>query len=64
MRPLLISQQKTPVIKEKTESTLARLGRFTAEGDAVMDEDESKRKMILFECVLSIRGEPLPTLIP
>ena len=51
-------------MREKTESVLARLGRLTVEGGAGTDKGESKRKMILFECVLSMHHEPVHTFIP
>ena len=48
------------MIKEKIESIIARLGRFTMEGGTGRDEDETKRKMILFEYVSSADHEPVP----
>ena len=53
-----------PKIKAKTESTLARLGRFTVEGCTAKDKGESKRKSILFEYVALENHEPVPALIP
>ena len=53
-----------PKIKDKTESTLARLGRFTVEGGTAKDKGELKRKMILFEYVGATQHEPVPALIP
>ena len=53
-----------PKIKEKTESTLARLGRLTVEGSTPKDKGKSKRKMILFEYVAATHHEPVPALIP
>ena len=47
----LTYRQEAPGVKEKIESMLARLGRLTAEDGSVGDQDESKRKLILFECV-------------
>lgn len=60
----MTEQKKAPEVKEKTESTLARLGRLTVGGCAVKDKGESRRKMILFECVWSIYYEPVPGLTP
>lgn len=47
----LTRYQEAPGVKKKIEYTLARLGRFKTESYTVGDEDESKRGMILFECV-------------
>ena len=60
----LTPPQKMPKITEKTESTLARLGRLTVESGTTKDKGELKRKMILFECVASKNREPVAALIP
>ena len=41
-------------MKEKTESTFAKLHRLTVEHSDIVGEGGSKRKLILTECVLSI----------
>ena len=43
--------QRAPGVKRKIESTLSWLGRLKAEGSAVGDEGEQKRRQILFEYV-------------
>ena len=59
----LTYRQEAPGVKEKIESMLSRLGRLTAEDGTFGDQDESKRKLILFEYVLPTRSEREPTLI-
>ena len=51
-RRSLTYRQEAPGVKEKIESTLARLDRLTAEDGTFGDQDESRRKLILFEYVL------------
>ena len=53
-----------PKIKDKTESTLARLGRLTVESGPAKDKGELKRKMILFEYVGATHHEPESALTP
>ena len=52
------------MIKEKTESTLARLGRLTVDIGSAGDKGEYKRKVTLFECVFVVPHEPVTVLIP
>ena len=50
VRRSLTCLQKAPGVQGKLESVLARLERFKAEpGSTVGDEDESKRRTVLFE---------------
>ena len=46
--------QEAPGVKEKVQSTLARLGRFRVEDNSFRDEGTLKRKMALFECVVLV----------
>ena len=47
---LLTYLQEVSGIKEKIDSTLARLSRLTVEDITVRDEGGFKRKMVLLEC--------------
>ena len=57
--PAEIAIENTKV-KEKTESTLARLGRLTVESGTAKDKGEFKRKMILFEYVGAAHHDGAP----
>ena len=60
----LTFQQKPRGVKGKAESILERLGRLDVEASVAGDQDEPKRRMILFECVLFLCDRRAPTLIP
>jgi len=49
LRLSLTCWQRLPGIRGKIESALARLGRLRVEADAMDDDDEFDRQMILFE---------------
>ena len=58
---LLTYRQEAPGIKEKVQSTLARLARFRVEDKNARDEGALKRKMTLFECVTLVYQVPVLT---
>ena len=59
----LTYQQKSQGMKGKVESVIQRLGRLDVEDSITGDQDESKLRIILFECVFSTYHERLPTLM-
>ena len=60
---MLTHRQEAPGIKEKVQSTLARLARLRVEDNNARDEGALKRKMTLFECVTLVYHMPVLTLM-
>jgi len=56
----LTLHKKPRGVQGKVESILERLGRLDLEGSTIGDQDELKRRMILFEALEGIKDELLP----
>ncbi|KAF9784577.1 hypothetical protein BJ322DRAFT_852831 [Thelephora terrestris] len=57
LHDLLKLRETAPGVKEKIESTLARLGRFNPGGSDIEDEAESKRRVVLLGALEEINGK-------